>query len=136
MRALAIAYAATGFAFLALDATYLTLMGDPFYRPRLSPLLRDGFDLPAAIVFYLIYVGGLVGFAVRPGLEARRPLRATIHGAAFGFVAYATYDLTNQATLKDWPWTVSLVDMAWGTVLGGLAAGFGCVLTLKASARA
>ncbi len=136
MRKLATAYVSTGLVFLALDATYLTLMADRFYRPQLGPLLREGFDLPAAIAFYFIYVAGLVMFGVRAGLEAQRASRAMLHGAAFGFVAYATYDLTNQATLNGWPLAVTLVDMTWGTIVGALACGAGCALTLRGSRSA
>jgi uncharacterized membrane protein len=68
-------------------------------------------------------------FAVQPGLTAQSLLTAALHGAAFGFVTYATYDLTNQATLKDWPLLVSVVDMAWGTVVGTLAASAGYAVT-------
>ncbi|WP_127091425.1 DUF2177 family protein [Aquabacter cavernae] len=132
MLLFAIAYAATGLAFLLLDGTYLTVMGDLFYRPHLGHLLQEGFDLAPAIAFYLIHVAGLVLFAVRPGLIARRARVAALYGAAFGLVTYATYDLTNQATLKDWPLMVSLVDMAWGTLLGAAAAAAGCAITLKA----
>lgn len=131
MRNIVTSYFATGLVFLALDAVWLTLAANAIYRPLLGPILRDGFDLGAAAAFYFIYVAGMVFFAVRPGLLAESPFTALAHGAALGFVAYATYDLTNQATLKTWSTTVTLVDLAWGSFVTAAASGIGCFLTLR-----
>jgi uncharacterized membrane protein len=92
--------------------------------------LRSGFDAPAAVAFYLIYVGGLVFLAIRP---TARLSQAMSRGAVYGFCAYATYDLTNQATLRHWPLTLSLVDMAWGTGLSAVAAACGYFASVMAS---
>lgn len=133
MRNAAVSYITTGLVFLALDAIWLTLAANLIYRPHLGPILREGFALAPAAVFYLIYVAGMVLFAVRPGVMAQAPLTALLYGAALGFVAYATYDLTNQATLKVWSTTVTLADLAWGTFVTAMASAAGCYLTLKIS---
>jgi uncharacterized membrane protein len=73
----------------------------------------------AAILFYLLFIVGLLVFVIRPALSGGAPLQALFYGALFGLISYATYDLTNLATLKDWPVIVTVVDLIWGTVLGG-----------------
>lgn len=121
MKTLLVAHVATATAFLALDAVWLTLMADRIYRPAMGDMVLDGFRLLPAIVFYLVYVVGLVHFGVKPGLAGG--MAATIGNAAlFGLVAYATYDLTNQATLKHWSTVLTVADIAWGTVASTLAA--------------
>jgi uncharacterized membrane protein len=122
VRALAIAYVAVLAAFCGLDFVWLSFAGETIYRPAIGELLRSGFDAPAATAFYLIYVGGLVFLSIRP---AMRLTQAMSHGVVYGFCAYATYDLTNQATLRHWPLTLSLMDMAWGTALSAVAAACG-----------
>ena len=109
--------------FLGLDACWLGVMGPRLYQPALGALMAPRVDWLAAALFYLIYIGGLVYFAVVPALGAGGPRTAWRRGAILGVVAYATYDLTNQATLRDWPWAVTLVDLAWGAVVTGMAAG-------------
>ena len=122
MTVLLVSYLATGLAFLILDAAWLTTMGSRFYRPQLGDLVIEGFRLGPAAAFYFLYVAGMVFFAVQPALANGRWTTALGHGAALGFIAYATYDLTNQATIRGWPPAVTLVDMAWGTVATALAA--------------
>jgi uncharacterized membrane protein len=100
--------------FLAMDAVWLTLMAERLYRPAIGHLMREGFDVRAAALFYAIYFAGIAVFAVMP---SRRMRDAAIRGALFGLVAYATYDLTNQATLRDWPWIVTALDLAWGAIV-------------------
>jgi uncharacterized membrane protein len=117
-----IAYACCAGSFLLLDACWLSLMAERLYRPALGALLRPDFDLLAAALFYLLYIAGVVGFVVRPALASGRALAALGGGAAFGLVCYATYDLTNQATLRGWPWHVTLADLAWGSSATALAA--------------
>lgn len=111
-------YAATGVTFLLLDAVWLTQTADILYRPLLGDILAPQFDLLAAILFYLIYVAGIVVFAVLP---ARRPAGAVLRGAFLGLFAYATYDLTNQATLRDWPVLITVLDLAWGSFVTACA---------------
>lgn len=119
VRRFVIGFAAGAVVFLALDAVWLTVMAERLYRPAIGHLMREGFDLLAAAAFYLLYFTGMTAFAVWP---SHRTLGAWARGALFGLVAYATYDLTNQATLRDWPWHVTLVDLVWGSVVTSLAA--------------
>jgi uncharacterized membrane protein len=120
-RALA-AYAFTALAFFPLDALWLTLAADPIYRANLGEILLPGFRLIPAALFYFIYMGGVTYFAVLPAVAAQSRTKALINGAALGFVCYATYDLTNQATLKTWSTTVTVVDLVWGSLATALAA--------------
>jgi uncharacterized membrane protein len=129
LKQVLIAYPATAIVFLALDAAWLTTMADRLYRPALGHLMLERFAALPAIAFYLVYVVGVLVFAVMPGLESRRWTTALGLGALLGLVAYATYDLTNQATLRDWPWRVTLADLAWGTVVTAVAAAAGCRVT-------
>ena len=124
-----IAWFATGFVFLAIDSVWLTVMSRLLYRPLLGDMLMDGFRPAPALIFYAIYVAGMVFFAVLPALAENRWQNALLNGAVLGFIAYATYDLTNQATLRSWPVAVTLADLAWGTVLTGVAATAGFLLT-------
>ena len=125
-KQIGIAYAATAVVFLALDAVWLTTLADRLYRPALGRLMLERFELAPAIAFYAIYLVGVVVFAVMPGLDARRWTTALGLGALLGLVAYATYDLTNQATLGDWPWRVTIADLCWGTFVTAAAAAAGC----------
>jgi uncharacterized membrane protein len=125
-----IAYLSTGVAFAALDALWLSRMGPTFYRSQIGDLMADKPRFDAAIAFYLLYLAAIVFFAVAPAFAHQGGWKtAAGYGAAFGFFAYATYDLTNQATLKVWPLKLTLVDMAWGTVLTGVAATVGYLVT-------
>ncbi|MDM0068753.1 DUF2177 family protein [Variovorax sp. J31P207] len=125
-RQFAIAYAATAAVFLGLDALWLTLMADALYRPAIGHLMRERFAPWPAIAFYAIYVAGVVVFAVAPALRQRQWRWALGRGALLGLVAYATYDLTNQATLKGWPWHVTLADLCWGMAATAVAAAVAC----------
>jgi uncharacterized membrane protein len=119
-----VAYAATGLAFGALDALWLGWAGKALYRPALGDLLAPSFRPAPAIVFYVLYVAALVWFAVRAG-QAGGIGMAVLNGALLGAICYATYDLTNQATLKVWPVHVTLIDICWGAFASALAAGVG-----------
>jgi uncharacterized membrane protein len=127
-------YLATGLAFAALDAVYLTLAGQRVYRPTLDYALADAPNLPAAVAFYLVYVAGVVLLAVLPNREASLPKVART-GAILGAMAYATYDLTNQATLKVWTTQITLTDIAWGTVVTSVGATAGVLAWRWAAAR-
>jgi uncharacterized membrane protein len=124
-------YLATIPVFFAIDMLWLGVLARSFYQTNLRHLLSPEVNWPAAVVFYFIYIAGILLFAVRPGLEAQSLARACLWGALFGFFTYATYDLTNLATLRDWPLSVVLVDIAWGTVLCTLVAGGSYLLALK-----
>ena len=113
------AWALTTVVFMAVDAVWLTTMASRLYQPTIGHLLAPEPDLLAAAIFYAIYIAGMVVFTVRPHVPDARLSAAAVRGAFFGFVAYATYDLTNQATMRDWPWFVTGVDLLWGTFLTG-----------------
>lgn len=109
-----------------LDFLWLSTATRLFYRPKLGALLNEMPVWPAAIAFYLLYAAGLVLFVLRPALnDGSTLLTAALFGAAFGLVAYGTYDLTNHATIRGWPLAVTLVDMAWGALISAAAAGVG-----------
>lgn len=124
-----IAYVATAVIFLALDAVWLSVMAERLYRPALGRMMLDKFDVAPAAIFYLLYVSGMVVFAVAPALESGRWTTALGLGALFGLVAYATYDLTNQATLRDWPLRVTIADLCWGTFATAVASTLGARVT-------
>ena len=121
-------YALTLGVFLAVDLLWLGVVARGFYQTQLRPFLNPTVNWPAAFVFYLLYVVGILIFAVLPGLAADSLAVAAGWGALFGFFTYATYELTNLATLKDWPLKVVLVDMAWGVALCTAVASAGFLL--------
>ncbi|MBX9773976.1 MAG: DUF2177 family protein [Xanthobacteraceae bacterium] len=125
------AYLATLIVFLAADMVWLGTMVDRVYRPALGDMLSTSVNFPPAIVFYLIYPIGLLIFAVLPAVKSGSVATAATYGALFGFFTYATYDLTNYATLRNWTLSVTAIDMAWGTVLGALASAVGCYVVMK-----
>ena len=122
-----VAYGATALAMLGLDSVWLSVMAGRLYRPQLGGLLLERFQLAPAAAFYLLYVSGIVILAVAPALNGERWTGALARGAMLGLVAYGTYDLTNQATLRGWPVAITLADLCWGTVLTGAAAAFGFI---------
>ena len=103
--------------FFAIDLLWLGVIARNFYRNQLGDLLKDPVNWPAAIIFYLLFIVGLVIFAVKPGLEANSWMKVLTTGAMFGFFTYMTYDLTNLATLRGWPFPLVIVDIIWGIVL-------------------
>lgn len=109
-------------AFCASDLLWLGFVAKDFYASRLSGLLLDEPYLAPALLFYPLYVIGLLVFCVRPALAARSWRRALLFATLFGLVAYATYDLSNLATLKGWSVAVALVDLVWGMVVSSVAA--------------
>jgi uncharacterized membrane protein len=109
--------------FFAVDMVWLVLVARNFYRSQLGDLFTDNVIWPAAIAFYLIFIVGVVFFAVQPALDDKSLWTAISHGALLGFVAYCTYDLTNLATTRGWPVTLTFVDIAWGTVLAATVSG-------------
>jgi uncharacterized membrane protein len=104
-------------AFFAIDMIWLGLVARAFYREHLGFLLAPNTNWIAAIIFYLLFILGILVFVVVPGLEDNSLKTTLLRAALFGIVTYATYDLTNLATVKDWPVLVTIVDMIWGTVL-------------------
>ena len=120
------AYGTAALVFFGLDFLWLTAMTPAFYRPRLATLLLAEPRLGVAATFYLLYVAGIVQLAVMPSLGSSW-IAAFATGAVLGLVAYGTYDMTNLSTLKGWSLSISLVDMAWGALLTGLAASAGWI---------
>lgn len=115
-------YAASFVTFVGCDLVWLSVMAPRFYRPILGDIAASSVNLAPAAAFYALYPVGLVFFAVAPALKSGSAGVALLHGALFGFFTYATYDLTNQATLRNWSLSLTVVDVAWGTVLAGVAA--------------
>ena len=128
MKFQAITYIATAVVFLGIDSIWLSTMGNLLYRPVLGEILQEKFSPLPAVAFYLIYILGSLVFAITPAMSTGKWMTALTYGAMFGFFAYATYDLTNQATLKRWSTLLSVVDIGWGTVLTGLSAAAGFVI--------
>jgi uncharacterized membrane protein len=125
------AYLATFVAFVACDMAWLGTMASRLYRPTLGDIMLTDVNLPAGVAFYLIYPIGLVIFAVLPAIKSGSFGQAMAGGALLGFFTYMTYDLTNQATLRNWTTQLSLVDIGWGTLLGAIAAAAGFWVTIK-----
>jgi uncharacterized membrane protein len=103
--------------FFAIDMVWLVLIAKKFYREQIGFLMRPDINWIAAIVFYLLFIAGLVIFVISPAIQKHSWTHAILFGALFGLMSYATYDLTNLATIKGWPVLVTLVDLAWGMVL-------------------
>ena len=103
--------------FFALDMTWLGLIAKNLYREQIGHLLRPDVNWTAAIIFYLLFIGGLVVFVISPAVQKQSLMTAIMLGALFGLITYATYDLTNLATTKDWPLFITIVDLIWGAVL-------------------
>ena len=126
-----VAYVTTAVAFGALDAVWLSQMGPRLYRPVLGDLITDSPRLAPAVAFYLIYIFGLVFFAVMPGVEAGKWTKTALNALILGVVAYATYDLTNQATLRTWATHLTLADLAWGAFASTVACSVAYIVTRR-----
>jgi len=110
-------YFSTLLVFFAVDMVWLGLVARTFYSQYLGYLMAPSVNWPAALLFYLLFIVGILVFVVLPGLKSGSTRDTLLRAALFGLITYATYDLTNLATLKDWPLVLSVVDMAWGTTL-------------------
>lgn len=106
--------------FFAIDILWLGFVAKNLYRDHLGHLMRASTNWPAAILFYMAFIGGLIFFVINPALEKDSYTYALVIGGLFGFITYATYDMTNLATLKDWPLFITVIDITWGTVLNAL----------------
>lgn len=107
-------YAIAFTVFLAIDAVWLTLIAKNFYAKHIGYLMAKNPNLLAALIFYLIFIAGLIFFVITPALDKKMWTHALLAGVFFGLVTYATYDLTNLATVKNWPILVTVVDLVWG----------------------
>lgn len=115
-------YVGAALVMLALDAVWLGLVAKSTYQAGIGHLMAAQPVIPAAAVFYIVYAAGLMVFAVAPQAEDAGWTKTLVMGALFGFFAYATYDLSNLATLKDWPVRLTVIDMAWGTLISAASA--------------
>ena len=118
-KMLIVAFAVTAVVFLILDAIWLGVISRNLYQREIGELLLPKPNFGAAAVFYVIYIAGLVYFCVVPGFTEQSVMRGLVNGAMFGIVAYATYDLTNMATIAKWPIEIVIIDIIWGMVLTG-----------------
>jgi uncharacterized membrane protein len=126
----AIAYLVSATVFLGVDVFWLSRMM-PFYQAGLGDLLADRLNIKAAVVFYIIYILGVVVFAVMPSAGVGSWRTAGVLGALLGLVAFATYDLTNLSTLRGWSAMVALVDIVWGVFVTALSSIAGCAAILS-----
>ncbi len=122
-----LAWAATFVVLLLADGLWLGLIARSTYQAGIGHLMTSEPRLGVAAMFYLLYPVGLVFFAVLPGMADGGVLRAALLGALFGLFAYGTYDLTNLSVMRDWPLKISLIDMAWGAFVSGLASAGGAL---------
>jgi uncharacterized membrane protein len=118
-----ILYVLTVPVFFAIDMVWLGLVAKKFYARHLGPLMAPKVLWPAALLFYLLFIAGILIFVVVPAVEKGSWSRALLSGALFGLFTYATYDLTNLATLRDWPILVTVIDLVWGMVLTAAVSG-------------
>ena len=130
-KSVAIAYFVTLVVFVAIDFVWLSVMAARLYQPVLGDMLAADYRIAPAVAFYFLYGAGLTLLAVVPGLEHGSALRAALRGAVLGLTAYATYDLTNQATLRDWPLSVTLADIPWGTFVTAIGASAGYLVASR-----
>jgi uncharacterized membrane protein len=103
--------------FIVIDMVWLVLVAKKFYGEQIGFLMKPDVNWTAAVIFYLLFIVGLVIFVISPAVEKHSWVHALLFGALFGLITYSTYDLTNLATMKDWPLLVTIVDLIWGTVL-------------------
>ncbi len=122
MKTFLIPYVSALVGLIIIDGTWLTIMGKSFYSKYLGHLMSPSASWIPVIIFYLLYAAGIVLFVTMPSLrDGAGILKVFLMGAFLGLVAYGAYDFTNQATLKDWPVLVTVVDLAWGAILTGVA---------------
>lgn len=117
IKSIIISYILTTIVFLIIDLAWLGIIAKDLYRKYLGSFLSENVNWTAAIIFYLLYIVGISIFAIYPSVNKDSFVSAIVLGALFGFFTYATYDLTNLATLKDWPITIVFIDIIWGAIL-------------------
>ncbi|MBT2685074.1 DUF2177 family protein [Bacillus sp. ISL-37] len=114
-------YSVTFVVFLMLDSVWLGVISPALYKEQIGHLLAPEVNWTAAVMFYILFIAGLVFFAVNPSIQQNSWKAALRNGAFFGLVCYATYDLTNQATMRDWPLLITAIDLMWGTFICGIS---------------
>lgn len=125
------AYVAVAIVFGLLDSLWLSKMGPGLYRPIIGEIMADQFRVVPAAIFYFLYIFGIIIFAVNPAFRTGEWTTALIYGGLLGFFCYATYDLTNYATLKIWSTKITIVDIIWGTFATGTSAAAGSWIVMK-----
>ena len=125
------AYVFAAIAFGVLDSIWLRWAGPNLYRPVIGEIMADSFRVAPALIFYAMYIGGIVFFAIRPGLEEGSVATALLTGAVLGALCYGTFDLTSQAVFKVWSTNVTVMDIAWGATATAAAAAVSTALTLR-----
>lgn len=116
-------YGITFAVFFAIDLLWLGFVAKNIYAKHLGYLMAENTNWPAAIIFYLLFIAGLIFFVINPAFEKDSIVYAFVVGGVFGFITYSTYDMTNLATLKDWPVIITVIDIIWGTFLNAMTAG-------------
>ena len=124
-------YVISFISLIGLDALWLTRVAPKLYKEQIGHLMADKPNLPAAGLFYMIYIVGLVVFVVQPAVQKESIMFAATRGALFGLVAYATFDLTSLAVLKDWPVKITVIDLIWGTLLTAAVCALATFIALK-----
>lgn len=127
----AIAFLSAAVIFGSLDAMWLRWAGPNLYEPVIGPIMADGFNVAAAGAFYLIYLVGMVWFAIRPAIESGRVSAGLLNGALLGALCYATFDLTSQAVFSVWATHISIADIAWGAFATGTTSALASAIALK-----
>ena len=117
--------------FLGIDIIWLTLVAKNFYAKQIGYFMAKNPNLIVAFIFYLIFIAGLIVFVITPALDKKSWIQALLAGAFFGLVTYATYDLTNLATIKDWPLIITIVDLIWGMTLSAVVSVITYFIALK-----
>lgn len=126
-----VAYVVTAVVFLVVDLVWLGVIARDYYREQMAHLIAPDFAVGPAIAFYILYIFGVTYFAIAPALRSGVWQDAILPAALFGLVAYATYDLTNWAVLRDWPQKLAIIDMAWGMALTTFASTIGAFVALR-----
>lgn len=117
--------------FLAIDMLWLGLVAKGFYAKQIGFLMKTNINWTAALIFYLLFIAGLVIFVINPAIDKHSWKQALLLGALFGLITYATYDLTNLATIKDWPLLVTFVDLIWGAILSATVSVLAFLIAIK-----
>ena len=117
--------------FFAVDMFWLGFVAKSFYTKQIGFLMKENINWTAALIFYILFIAALVLFVIQPAIDKKSLQHAILMGAAFGFITYATYDLTNLATLKDWPLLVTIVDLCWGAFLAASVSALTYLISTK-----
>jgi uncharacterized membrane protein len=126
-----VAYVAAAIAFGVLDSFWLRWAAPNLYKPVIGEIMADQFRVGAAAAFYVIYIAGMVWFAIKPGIASGQVSTAMLNGALLGALCYATFDLTSQAVMKVWSTQISVMDIAWGAFATAVASGVACWTALR-----